>query len=65
VRTLLRWYREGLDPADRLNYLSTFLGHVNPQSTAVYLTITNELLEAANERFEAYSAPLRQGRQQS
>jgi integrase len=65
VRALLRWYREGLDPAARLNYLSTFLGHVNPQSTAVYLTITSELLEAANERFETYSAPLRQGRQQS
>ena len=40
VRSLLRWYREGLDPAARLNHLSTFLGHVNPQSTAVYLTIT-------------------------
>ena len=58
VRSLLRWYREGLDPAARLNYLSTFLGHVNPQSTAVYLTITSALLEAANERFEAYADPL-------
>ena len=57
VRSLLRWYREGLDPAARLNHLSTFLGHVNPQSTAVYLTITSELLEAANARFEAYAAP--------
>lgn len=58
VRSLLRWYREGLDPAARLNYLSTFLGHVNPQSTAVYLTITSELLETANARFEAYATPL-------
>ena len=63
VRSLLRWYREGLDPAARLNHLSTFLGHVNPQSTAVYLTITSELLEAANARFEAYSAPLCQEEQ--
>ena len=52
VRTLLRWYREGLDPAAHLNYLSTFLSHVNPRSTAVYVTITSELLEAASERFE-------------
>jgi site-specific recombinase XerD len=63
VRTLLRWYREGLDPAARLNHLSTFLGHVNPQSTAVYLTITSELLEAANARFETYAAPLCRERQ--
>jgi site-specific recombinase XerD len=45
----------------RLNHLSTFLGHVNPQSTAVYLTITSELLEVANARFEAYAAPPCQG----
>jgi len=53
VRTLLRWYREGLDPAARLHYLSTFLGHANPQSTAVYLTMTSDLLAEANRRFEA------------
>lgn len=55
VRTLLRWYREGLNPMDRLHYLSTFMGHVNPTSTAVYLTITSELLQEANHRFEAFS----------
>ena len=43
VGTLLRWYREGADPAARLLHLSTFLGHVNPASTAVYLTITADL----------------------
>ncbi len=58
VRTLLRWYREGLDPGARLNYLSTFLGHLNPTSTAVYLTITSELLQAANARFEAFARPI-------
>jgi integrase len=57
VRTLLRWYRDGVDPNARLNHLATFLGHVNPHSTAVYLTITGELLRAANERFEAFAAP--------
>jgi site-specific recombinase XerD len=54
VRSLLRWYHKGLEPAARLNHLSTFLGHVNPQSTAVYLTITSELLAAANARFEEH-----------
>jgi len=53
VRTLLRWYRDGVDPAARLNHLSTFLGHVNPAATAVYLTITSDLFQEANRRFEA------------
>jgi site-specific recombinase XerD len=57
VRTLVRWYREGIDPQARLNHLSTFLGHVGLHSTAVYLTITSELLEAANQRFEAFARP--------
>ena len=60
VRTLLGWYHQGIIPGDRLHHLSTFLGHVNPKSTAVYLTITNELLDAANERFELF-APLLTG----
>ena len=57
VATLLRWYREGIDPATRLLYLSTFLGHVSPQSTAVYLTNTDELLQAASKRYERFAAP--------
>ena len=57
-RTLLRWYREDLDPAARLHHLSTFLGHANPQRTAVYLTITSELLAEANRRFEALAPTL-------
>lgn len=57
VRTLLRWYREGIDPNARLNHLSTFLGHVGLHSTAVYLTITGELLQSANQRFEAFASP--------
>jgi len=57
VSTLLRWYRAGIDPSERLLYLSTFLGHVSPASTAVYLTITDELLELAGERFRRFAAP--------
>lgn len=55
VGTLLRWYREGVDPMSRLLDLSTFLGHVSPSSTAVYLTITTELLETASERFAQFA----------
>ena len=32
VRTLLRWYRDGENRTDWLHYLSTFLGHVNPNA---------------------------------
>src|SRR6201995_1758484 len=55
VGTLLRWYREGIDPNCRLIHLSTFLGHVDPNSTAVYLTITEELLREADRRFRAFA----------
>jgi site-specific recombinase XerD len=58
VGTLLRWYREGINPAERLLHLSTFLGHVDPSSTVVYLTITAELLQAASDRFARFAAPL-------
>jgi hypothetical protein len=34
------------------------MGHVHPASTAVYLTITVELLEQANQRFNNFAAPL-------
>ena len=59
IGTLLRWYRSGIDPAGRLFHLATFLGHVNPSSTAVYLTITPELLAEASRRFEHLAVPAR------
>jgi integrase len=58
VGTLLRWYRSGINPQTRLWDLSTFMGHVHPASTAVYLTITAELMEEANQRFNRFAAPL-------
>jgi hypothetical protein len=33
------------------------MGHVDPSSTAVYLTITPALLDEANRRFEALAEP--------
>jgi integrase len=59
VGCLLRWYREGLDPQSRLHQLSTFMGHVDPVSTAVYLTITPQLLGEASRRFEAFAEAAR------
>lgn len=61
VSTLLRWYRAGVDPGAQLLHLSTFLGHVNPSSTAVYLTITADLLAQASERFHRFAAPILTG----
>lgn len=56
--TLLRWYRGGKDVGGELLKLATFLGHVDVNSTAVYLTITPALLQEANRRFEAFVIPV-------
>jgi integrase len=60
VGALTRWYRQGLDPATKLLALSTFLGHVDVSSTALYLITTPELLEQASRRFQAYAAATRE-----
>lgn len=57
VGCLLRWYREGRDPQSKLHQLSTFMGHVDPESSAVYLTVTADLLAEANRRFESFAGP--------
>jgi hypothetical protein len=57
VNRLARWYREDVAPQARLYKLSTFMGHVDPTSTAIYLTITPQLLAEANHRFEALAEP--------
>ncbi len=58
VGTLLRWYRSGADPQAGLLRLSTFLGHVDPLSTSVYLTMIDPLLDEANQRFEEFARDL-------
>lgn len=60
VGTLTRWYKEGLDPGARLLTLSTFLGHVDVNSTALYLTTTPELLDEACHRFQTFAAATRE-----
>jgi integrase/recombinase XerD len=48
------WYRQNKDVQRLLPALSTYLGHVDLSATQRYLTMTPELLEQANRRFEQY-----------
>lgn len=50
VRTLIGWYRAGVDVESRLPLLSTYLGHLNPTMTYWYLTAVPELLALVSER---------------
>jgi hypothetical protein len=52
VRTLLDWYRAGVEVQPRLPLLSTYLGHVHPKDTYWYLTAAPELLQLAAGRLE-------------
>ena len=56
VNRMLSWYREGINPQTRLPYLATYLGHKDINSTLVYLTTTQELLQQAGERFRFHGA---------
>jgi len=53
VRTMLEWYREGVDVQARLPLLSTFLGHVDPKATYWYQQAAPELLCLVAARLEA------------
>lgn len=55
---MLIWYREGINPQSRLPYLATYLGHKDINSTLVYITVTQELLQQASERFRVRGAQL-------
>jgi integrase/recombinase XerD len=50
VHRISEWHRKGLDPQPRLPYLSTYLGHRDINSTLVYITITQEMLQKASSR---------------
>jgi integrase len=52
VKTLVDWYRAGLDVDPKLPALSTYLGHVSPSCTYWYLSATPELLAQACRRLE-------------
>lgn len=61
VNRILAWYREGVNPQERLPYLVTYLGHKDLHSTLVYITITQELLQHASDRFRAFGVRAIQG----
>ncbi len=50
TRTLIQWYRAGLDVERELPKLSTYLGHVHVSDTYWYLEAVPELLRLATER---------------
>ncbi len=52
VRSLVSWYRSGIDVETRMLALSTYLGHVNPTDTYWYLSASPELIELVAERLE-------------
>jgi hypothetical protein len=52
IRTLLDWYREGIDVEQQLPVLSTYLGHVCVRDTYWYLSACPELMEEAARRLE-------------
>lgn len=51
VNRILQWYRSGVNPQDKLRFLSTYMGHRDINSTLVYITVTQDLLQEASERF--------------
>jgi site-specific recombinase XerD len=59
---MLAWYRQGVNVQAKLPYLWTYLGHRDLHSTLVYLTITQELLQQASERFRKLGAGLLRGK---
>jgi integrase len=54
VHRLLDWYRDGQDLNARLPWLATYMGHVDIQSTQVYLQATPELIEQVDRRFHSH-----------
>ncbi len=56
VNRILAWYRAGINPQERLPFLATYLGHRDIHSTLVYITVTQELLHEAGERFRSFGA---------
>ncbi len=61
VRTILGWYRKGIDPDREMIKLSTYLGHSKPDHTYWYIEAVPELLQLASKRAER---SLAEGRKQ-
>lgn len=55
VHRLMQWYQENADVQQLLPILSVYMGHTYLAATSVYLTMTNDLLQGAGEKFENYA----------
>ena len=52
VRTMLAWYRSGVDVEAHMPELSTYLGHLSTAETYWYISAVPELLHLAAQRLE-------------
>ncbi|WP_393073325.1 tyrosine-type recombinase/integrase [Streptomyces sp. LN704] len=59
IRTLLHWYRAGVNVQAKIPALSTYLGHREPSSTYWYLSAATELLALAAARQEGLAKAAR------
>jgi integrase len=53
ARTLVNWYRTGIDVEREIPKLATYLGHVHVNETYWYIEAVPELLELATRRLES------------
>ncbi|MGH2743679.1 MAG: tyrosine-type recombinase/integrase [Gammaproteobacteria bacterium] len=53
VRTLIGWHRSGEQIDQRMPAMSTYLGHVSPESTYWYLQSVPELIALVSERLDS------------
>jgi integrase len=60
VRTLLGWYRSGVDAEQNIPVLTTYLGHGHVTDTYWYISATPELLQLATLRLEEKKGKLTQ-----
>jgi len=56
IRTLIHWYRSGMDVEQHLPELSAYLGHAHVNDTYWYLSATPELMALAAQRLESAQA---------
>jgi len=59
VKTMIKWYREGVDVEKHIALLSTYLGHVKPSDTYWYLSSVPELVGLAATHLEKHLGGLR------
>lgn len=55
TQRLLQWYREGVDVQAKLSVLATHMGHVDIQSTQVYIHAIPELKQRVSDNFREHS----------